>query len=873
MPMWRLVHTRSETDFEPPHCAHVAAPFLRAAITAALFMSIVRRICARFGVHRIVAISILTGASVIVGSAPLWSDPATVAHPVRIGAPPSLPQGAVRIGPLSARTELDLDVVLKGKSETRLAVLASAVSTPSSPQYRHYLAPVQFADRFGETSATIRAVDVVLHIIGLTRTSPSSDHLFIELRAPVGSIERAFGVSLQRIRLSDGMVVFANDVAPHLPASIAGDVASIIGLNSLSRVTPDAITHPSTVVQHSTSTQAHGLSAHVRGAYSPSLSSSYTASPVGSCDVPPNAGDTFGQIASAYGLDNLYKSSDLGAKATIGLIEFAPYVQSDITTFDLCYGIDPTINPISIDNAPVTTLSGSSDTGDEVETTLDIEMISAMAPQATIDVYDAPENASNPQVLATYMRAIDDPNVQVISTSWGDCETDLGVAQADAEATLFEQAATEGKTIVAASGDEGSEDCVGILKASNPLSTALAVDDPSSQWYVTGVGGTTLQSVGPPLQETVWNLGHSGGAGGGGVSELWAMPSYQSDASASLGVVGTYSLCPTDTGNCREVPDVSANAGTAVAFYCTEGGANGCDGGWTGLGGTSAAAPIWAALFALADESASCNGTNIGFANPGLYAIAGGAGYSSAFNDVTTGNNDLGYHNGMYPAKSGYSLATGLGTPIAGNGEPGDTGLVTQLCDTPRATSFPAGIPAPQGSGASPGVPVINRIRPTSGIAAGHARVTIIGSNFTGVTEVRFGLNQVLVFRVVSSTRIVATSPAGSGVVHVEVITASSTTARTGADKFRYIALPVVLALSPTNGAARGGTVVTITGSSFLGTTAVHFGSHLGKGIIIVSPSVLKVSAPPGSGSVAVTITTPGGTSKVVPASKYRYVT
>ena len=180
----------------------------------------------------------------------------------------------------------------------------------------------------------------------------------------------------------------------------------------------------------------------------------------------------------------------------------------------------------------------------------------------------------------------------------------------------------------------------------------------------------------------VWNTPPS--AGGGGVSSVHAMPSFQSGAPAALGVVNQFSACTNIAGNCREVPDVSADAGTPFATYCTEGGREGCDpGGWTGFGGTSLAAPIWGAFFALANTSPACSSKRIGFANPALYAIAGGAGYASAFGDVTQGNNDLGDQNGLYPAGAGYDLATGLGTPIAGAGTGGGAGLADQSARPP----------------------------------------------------------------------------------------------------------------------------------------------------------------------------------------------
>ena len=140
------------------------------------------------------------------------------------------------------------------------------------------------------------------------------------------------------------------------------------------------------------------------------------------------------------------------------------------------------------------------------------------------------------------------------------------------------------------------------------------------------------------------------------------MPGYQSGP----GVVNTYSSgvpCGS-SGYCREVPDVSASAdpNNGYVIFCSEGFYCKLEGGgWFAAGGTSAAAPLWAALLAVADQGL---GSPIGFVNPDLYAIAADASTSSAFNDITVGNNDFtGSHGGRYPATSGYDLATGLGTP------------------------------------------------------------------------------------------------------------------------------------------------------------------------------------------------------------------
>jgi len=141
------------------------------------------------------------------------------------------------------------------------------------------------------------------------------------------------------------------------------------------------------------------------------------------------------------------------------------------------------------------------------------------------------------------------------------------------------------------------------------------------------------------------------------------MPGYQSNAGRSLNLVGRYSSgspCSNSGGYCRQVPDVAVDADPArgYEFYWS--------GGWLAVGGTSAAAPVWAALLGDADSTSACRGSAIGFANPALYRAAGAA-YGRYFNDVTVGNNDFtGDNNGLYPAGSGYDLASGLGSPKAG---------------------------------------------------------------------------------------------------------------------------------------------------------------------------------------------------------------
>jgi subtilase family serine protease len=265
-----------------------------------------------------------------------------------------------------------------------------------------------------------------------------------------------------------------------------------------------------------------------------------------------------------------------------------------------------------------------------------------LAPGANLEVYQAPNSGSGP--IDLYQQIADDNTASIVTTSWGDCETDPN-GNAVAEQAIFEQMAAQGQTVIAAAGDSGSSDCSGITN------NALAVDDPASQPYVTGVGGLTVSSI-SPLTQSVWNTGtgSTNGASGGGQSILWARPSWQSGP----GITGANTQ--------RMVPDLSVMGDPNTGFieYFSGSTSSGfchraCAGGWTSIGGTSIGAPIVGALVAVAAQT--CAVSRLGFINPSLYAMA-----STGFIDVTTGTNNL-YNVGGYSAGIGYDMASGLGSP------------------------------------------------------------------------------------------------------------------------------------------------------------------------------------------------------------------
>jgi subtilase family serine protease len=614
----------------------------------------------------------------------------------RVGIVPALPHGSDRLGRLAAHTGLSVDVTLAPRDPAQLSRFAQAVSTPGSRQYHDYLSVAAFRRRFAPSPAQLAQVRRGLRAAGLVPQAVSANGLLIKIRAPAGEIARAFHTRLVGVRLPGGRLAYANTRAPQFSGGLAGLIQGVVGLNDLSR--PHALglewdTHRDASRRGAIRRAADSSRAVGAGAVTPCPSATTAAQEYGAF--------TADQIASVYGFSSLYAGGDQGAGQTVALLEFEPYLSSDIATYNACYGINGAsssdVSQIDVGGGLGSGYSGGPDGSGEA--ILDIEQILSLAPAAKVDVYEAPNSGQGE--LDAFTAMVQNPAVKVISTSWGECERLNGSSLAKAENTILQEAAAQGQSVFAAAGDRGSTDCAG---ASSSYGSSLAVDDPGSQPYVTSVGGTKLLSASDPSAQSTWNeSGAQLGAGGGGLSLQWAMPSYQSGAAGSLGVISANSSaspCAANTGasgtDCREVPDVSADADPEsgyVVYFSAD------NEHWAVIGGTSAAVPVWAAMTALANASTYCGTTSVGFANPILYGLADNASdYGADFSDITSGNTDYtpsGYSGGLYPATTGYDLATGLGTPKAASlvpamcvaaGGPG-TAPTVNLTPTSTATS------------------------------------------------------------------------------------------------------------------------------------------------------------------------------------------
>ncbi len=796
---------------------------------------------------RAVLLAALVGVAGVASASGSSTRPTAAA----VTAAPRIPLGARKVGAVPGETFETGAVVLKPRDPSALTQFIASVTTPGSSSFHHYLGRGAYAGRFGPAQATISAVKSELESHGLRVTSVSRDALLVSFSGSASQIERAFQTGLARYTLANGSTGQATTSAVHLPSAIAGSVTAVLGLDDL--VHPQAL---SVVRGPATARRSHAAEAphftHGAGSPSPCSDAQSAASEFG--------GLTDDQIANAYGAFGLYNAGDLGAGQHIAIFELEPFEPSDIQTFDTCYFGATTASQMA-GRLSETAVDGGQPTGQgSGEAILDVEDVSAMAPAADIDVYEAPNNTFGS--IDEYSTIVNSDIDQVVSTSWGECEQAVQEGEPgaqQAENLLFEQAAAQGQSVFAAAGDTGSNDC-NAFRTTSPVSPVLSVDDPSSQPYVVSVGGTTIDDATQPASEHVWNDAAAGGAGGGGISESWPMPTWQlrskvpginnptnvaAAATFEQGDLGEpdYDFCTSDANAgadetaCREVPDVSAQADEftgAITIYSTEFEAPGTEDGWITIGGTSSATPIWASMLAVTNASATCQGdgqtSGVGFVSPLLYAVASNpAQYTASFNDITAGNNDPYGDSQLFPATTGYDMASGLGSPQLTAPSGSGAGLAYYLCS----------------AGVSITRPAVTGLSPSVGATTGTVSVTISGSGFeSGVTpdvaDVQVGSFQIPFadFTVNSGTQITATFPAaadtvppgdptdGAGRANVLVtLTDGETSAPTAASAFDYVdesggnTVPAVTSVHSYGGHASGGNTVEIFGSGFTGVT------------------------------------------------------
>ncbi len=628
-----------------------------------------------------------------------------------------------KLGRAAATEPITVSLPLTPNAAALDAFLARAYD-PQSPDYHHFLTPAEFTARFVDPAARQEAVSF-LRNAGLT-VHDTGVGVIVSAEGTAAQTERAFGVQLDTYRRTDGSTFIAADRAPALPRSVATRVRGVVGLDTSAQRKPHVVPGP----------------AFPEG--------SRAAAPrTGGCSTVPTTRNAFTppQLATAYNFDALHNAGFNGEGQTVALFELDNYNPTNVAVWQNSVCSATPITPIAVDG-------GTATGGGEVEVELDIDVILGLAPRlGNLLVYSAPNTDTG--VVDAYNRIALDNAASAVSTSWGQCEA-YNTVTASSEYYIFQQMAAQGMSVFAASGDTGTNDC---------LNGTISVDDPASQPYVSGVGGTHLaltSGTNAYAGETVWNNG-SNYAGGGGLSSVWSQAAWQTGP----GVTNRYS------NGMRQVPDVAANADPYSGFVIYT------LGNWAVYGGTSASAPLWAAGTALVNQSLAASGiARIGFGNPVWYRLLGQA--TAPYHDVTTGNNCIPVSPcapDTYPATAGYDLATGVGTP--------DFGAI--------ATALLPAVPIPAAS--------VSGITPSIGPTTGGTTVTITGMNFRTGIVVRFGTQPATGVTLESSTTLTAVAPpqTSPGPVSVTVQNPAEAQSRDNIT-FAYILSPHVSAPTAASG-------------------------------------------------------------------------
>lgn len=523
-------------------------------------------------------------------------------QPVRLSGhvPDKAIAKAAFLGNLEPTVQVPITFVLPLRDHEVLENLIHRMYDPADKEhFGKYLTSEEFIERFAPTQEDYDKVIAYAKSAGLDVTGVHPNRTLLNVSAPTKTVETALNLRLDQYESPSGRTFHAPNNNPEVPNSIASIISGIVGLDN----------HP---VWRPFNRQKHFIE-------ETSQSNAAKTSPSG-----PGGGYSPADLVTAYNLSGV---SANGSGQVIALFELGGYHASDINEYAKQFGLPaPKLKNILVD--------GGSGSGIDAEVTLDIELALALAPQSEIYVYEGPN--TNQGVLNTYNRIATDNVAKQISTSWGLGE-DLNTQYLQAENAIFKQMAALGQTIYAAAGDSGAYD-----DFDNNSSLTLMVDDPASQPYIVGVGGTRLTvnaQNGAYGAESVWNDGLGVGAGGGGVSNYWPIPAWQINVPTTV------------SKSHRNVPDVSLNADTNTGYAIYH------NGKWAVYGGTSCAAPLWASFTALVNQVLLAHQKPVlGFANPSLYAIGAGASYATDFYDITLGDN---LH---YSAGKGYDNATGWGS-------------------------------------------------------------------------------------------------------------------------------------------------------------------------------------------------------------------
>ncbi len=525
-----------------------------------------------------------------------------------------VPAAVARLQPesdLPPSTNLHLAIGLPLHNKEALSNLLEQICDPASTNYRHYLTPSEFTERFGPTIQEYQALKDFVNANGLTVTDETSNRMLLDVSGTAADIGKAFGVTFHVYQHpTENRKFFAVNTEPTVPSSLA--VLDISGLNNFVLPRPSYKVKPANQSANATP----GLGSGPSGTYS---------------------GKDF-RAAYAPGV------TLTGAGQVIGLLQFDGYDPNDIAAYEAQAGLPN----VPLQNVLLDGYNGVPTGGQgEGEVSLDIEMVASMAPGASLVIVYEGGPFGFPNDILNRM-ALDNAAKQ-LSASWS-----WGGGPSTTTDQIFQQMIAQGQSFFHSSMDSDAY-------LPGQVDDPASILTPSSSPYITQVGATTLSTTGPVgawTSETVWNwdieFGPSADGIGscGGISTFYSIPSWQQGIDMTLNKGSTVN---------RNVPDV-AMVGDNIYVISFSGFQE------IGVGGTSVATPLWAAFTALVNQQAAESGEPpVGFLNPALYAIAKSTAYASAFHDTTTGSNTWSLSPTLFPAAPGYDLCTGLGTPTGTN--------------------------------------------------------------------------------------------------------------------------------------------------------------------------------------------------------------
>jgi subtilase family serine protease len=760
-----------------------------------------------------------------------------------------------------------------------LEALLAAQQNPSSPQYHQWLTPDQYAARFGMAQSDIDKVQSWLQRQGFSIDSVARSHNMIRFSGTVGQVEAAFGTQMHYYNVA-GVRHFAPSTALQVPAAIAPVVEAIRNLNDF---------------------KARAMHVHAPPARP---QPSFTSGQSGNVFFAP------GDIRTAYDFPSTQTTDGTGQSIAVVGRTFVNV--SDIENFQSAAGLnkkDPTLVLV-----PGT---GDSQTfsGDLAESDLDLEWSAAMAPGANVFLVYVGNN-QNADVWDSITYAVDERLANIISVSYGSCEPGISSSFQSSMESVFKQAAAQGQTVFAASGDQGSTSCSDPTNTQVPVATQqqLAVSYPASSVNVTAVGGTEIDQSNAAyytqgqgywaaetsgtdiissalkyIPEVAWNddkasVGVSPQAGGGlsasggGVSVLFSKPSWQS------------ALTPKDGK--RDVPDVALYSSPDFVAYlfctsdttfwsstqqasCNSGFRDSATGALNGIGGTSVATPIFAGILALINDQGKYV-TGQGTINPVLYKLAADSStYKSAFNDVTSGNNyclagtNFNYCSSSgategYKAGTGYDQVTGLGSvnvnPLLAawtNSQVAPSTLVATTTTVSASNSSP-------NAGAQVTFTVTVAPSAGSGMPTGTVNLSIDGSgtsygtgNLTPVTLTSNGTVTYTTSFSSTGTHEIIAQYAGDGTYAASAGSASVTigTTSSGKGSFKLASSPSTLTVS--RGSSGSETLTVTPAGGYTGTVLLNFSTSNDSALANLCYGFTNTNSA-GQGSVAV-----GGTAAV----------